>query len=333
MFETVKLWLPDEQKTHSAGKSLVHSLYHLPLTIFLKGDLGAGKTTFLQGFAQELGVVGPLTSPTYALEQHYVTNRGVPLIHIDLYRLKPADAEHILMQTDNHEGIRCVEWADRLEELPAAIPHILVHLGEKDDGRALTVSFNDVPLPTDKQINAWQTDVCLPENVRDHCDTVADVAARLAAHLHSLGTIVRSDALAKAAKTHDLLRFLDFKPGAAPSHVSASKEEEEEKWTELRDRFPGMRHEEAASFFLHEHGFDAVSSIVRTHGLAYAHSPQATIEQLLLYYADKRVVHDAVVSLQERFDDFKKRYGKSPDHWFDVAKKLEKGLFPDGPPF
>jgi len=332
MFETVKLWLPDEQKTRSAGESLVRSLYHFPLTIFLKGDLGAGKTTFLQGFAGELGVVGPLTSPTYALEQHYVTNRGVPLIHIDLYRLKPADAEHILMQTDNHEGIRCVEWADRLEKLPAAIPHILVQLEEKNDGRELTISFNDIPLPSDKQIETWQTDVCLPANVRDHCDTVADVAARLTAHLHSLGTIVRVDALTKAAKAHDLLRFLDFKPDAAPSHTPVSPKEEM-KWAELRERFPGMRHEEAAAFFLHEHGFDAVSSIVRTHGLAHSHSPQATVEQLLLYYADKRVVHDTVVSLRERFDDFKKRYGKSPDHWFDVAQKLEKGLFPDGPPF
>ena len=71
MTETIEMRLPKAKNTISAGASLAASLYTVPLTLFLKGELGAGKTTFLQGFAEGLGIRERLTSPTYALEQRY----------------------------------------------------------------------------------------------------------------------------------------------------------------------------------------------------------------------------------------------------------------------
>jgi tRNA threonylcarbamoyladenosine biosynthesis protein TsaE len=69
--ETTKFWLKDAKMTHNLGASLVRSLHVLPLTILLDGELGSGKTTFLQGFASALGVKEPVSSPTFALEQRY----------------------------------------------------------------------------------------------------------------------------------------------------------------------------------------------------------------------------------------------------------------------
>ncbi len=67
MIETVKIWLSGAENTVSAGRSLARTLYDIPLTIRLFGDIGAGKTTFLQGFADGLGVRGCVHRQTLAL--------------------------------------------------------------------------------------------------------------------------------------------------------------------------------------------------------------------------------------------------------------------------
>lgn len=323
MFETVNIWLPNEQKTHFAGKSLAHTLYHFPLTIFLRGELGAGKTTFLQGFAKELGISAPLTSPTYALEQQYRTKSGLPFVHIDLYRLSPADAAQLLDQTDITEGIRCVEWADRLPEIPASLPHILIDLKEEKDGRNLTVTFNDMPIPSDSQIAEWRRTVALPDNIIAHCEAVKSVSKGLGEHFLSEGSVVRLRSLTSAAALHDLLRFIDFEDGQLAGN---------DTWQSLKREFPGMKHEAAASAFLKQKGFDGIGQIVSTHGLANPTIRDTLIEQKLLFYADKRAAHDMVVTLKERFREFEERYKKPAGQWAEEAHLLEKQLFGENPP-
>ncbi len=105
MIPHLHLRLEDAAKTQLAGKYLAHSLYQYPITILLNGDLGAGKTTFLQGFAEELGIEDPLVSPTYALEQRYQTKTGMPFLHLDLYRLSEKDAMIELAIFDNGHGL------------------------------------------------------------------------------------------------------------------------------------------------------------------------------------------------------------------------------------
>ncbi len=324
MFETVKLWLPNEQITQSAGKSLANTLYAFPITIFLRGELGAGKTTFLQGFAKELGIEGPLTSPTYALEQQYRTKNGLPFIHIDLYRLTPADASQLLDQTDIYEGIRCVEWADRLSEIPAGLPHILIDLKERNEGRSVTVAFNDMPIPTEEEIKTWRNEVETPENVIAHCETVKEVTDRICGHFLEEGTIVRAQAASKAAALHDLLRFIDFE---------RDRLDENATWRTIKDAMPGLRHEGAAALLLRQKGYGGIADIVATHGLANDGIRGTRLEQKVVYYADKRVAHDTVVTLAERFREFEERYGRAPGPWREEACYLEKNLFGDAVPF
>jgi tRNA threonylcarbamoyladenosine biosynthesis protein TsaE len=87
-----------------------------PLVIALYGDLGSGKTVFVQGLADGLEVPAPhyVTSPTYTLINEYVGR--LPLHHVDLYRLENPDdwADIGLPDILGGDGVVAIEWADRL---------------------------------------------------------------------------------------------------------------------------------------------------------------------------------------------------------------------------
>ena len=80
--------------------------------IVLQGSLGAGKTTFAQGFARGLGVEGPVTSPTFTLVRQYPCALG-QLVHVDVYRLdRLAEVADLGLADLVEEGVALVEWGD-----------------------------------------------------------------------------------------------------------------------------------------------------------------------------------------------------------------------------
>jgi len=84
--------------------------------LLLSGDLGAGKTQLTKGLASGLGVVEPVTSPTFNI---LLVHQGrIPLFHFDLYRLSSADQLEDLdyWGTLEADGIAVVEWGDRFAE-------------------------------------------------------------------------------------------------------------------------------------------------------------------------------------------------------------------------
>ena len=106
--------------------------------IALHGDLGAGKTCFIQGLAAALGIDEPITSPTYTLIGEY--EGRLPLHHIDLYRLSgPAEALGLgLEEYFELPGITAIEWAERAEGL---LPPNLLHIRIEADGHGGTRTF------------------------------------------------------------------------------------------------------------------------------------------------------------------------------------------------
>jgi len=81
--------------------------------VLLVGGLGAGKTTFAQGFARGLGVVGPVTSPTFTLVRQY-PGREMQLLHADVYRLDTLAevADLALAEMVEDGAVLLVEWGD-----------------------------------------------------------------------------------------------------------------------------------------------------------------------------------------------------------------------------
>lgn len=80
--------------------------------IVLQGSLGAGKTTFAQGFARGLGVEGPVTSPTFTLVRQYPCALG-QLVHVDVYRLEHlAEVADLGLADLVEDGVALVEWGD-----------------------------------------------------------------------------------------------------------------------------------------------------------------------------------------------------------------------------
>lgn len=81
--------------------------------VWLEGDLGAGKTTFVQSLVRGLGVSAVATSPTYALVHHY-DGRDGPVFHVDCYRLaRPEEARDLDWETLQQGAALLIEWPER----------------------------------------------------------------------------------------------------------------------------------------------------------------------------------------------------------------------------
>lgn len=96
-----------------------------PLILALSGELGSGKTTFIQGLARALGIRDKVQSPTFVLMKWYrlprAASRGFRhLVHVDAYRLETlAEARHLGLRDmfKDRDAIVVVEWADRIRKL------------------------------------------------------------------------------------------------------------------------------------------------------------------------------------------------------------------------
>jgi tRNA threonylcarbamoyladenosine biosynthesis protein TsaE len=118
--------------------------------LLLAGDLGAGKTTFAQGFAAGLGITGAVTSPTFVLVHQYPVEGRPPvrvLLHADVYRLDHLHeiADLGLAELVEDGGVALVEWGDAAEPVlgSGALVVRLAAADDDDQRRAVVVTPTD----------------------------------------------------------------------------------------------------------------------------------------------------------------------------------------------
>ena len=107
--------------------------------VLLEGDLGAGKTAFVQGVAAAMGIEEPVLSPTFVMVREYEAEPV--LVHVDVYRLEtPAQVLDLgLEELLDGQRVVLVEWGDRIRALVPDRLEIVIELGGSPEERRITV--------------------------------------------------------------------------------------------------------------------------------------------------------------------------------------------------
>ena len=135
--ELAALTVATRDDMHALGRRLAALLGPGDLVV-LTGDLGAGKTTFTQGIGDGLRVRGPVTSPTFVIARvHPSLAGGVPLVHVDAYRLGTiAEVDDLDLDASLDESVTVVEWGEGLvDDLASDRLHVAIGRPHGDDDR------------------------------------------------------------------------------------------------------------------------------------------------------------------------------------------------------
>jgi tRNA threonylcarbamoyladenosine biosynthesis protein TsaE len=130
-----------EEETAAAARTLANDLQAGDV-LLLSGTLGAGKTAFVRGLAEGLGI-DPLevSSPTFTLVHEYRGGR-LTLYHVDLYRLERAATDDLgLDELGVRDGVLAIEWPDRLTHALAGARHVRLDIVD-DTTRRISIDSN-----------------------------------------------------------------------------------------------------------------------------------------------------------------------------------------------
>ncbi len=199
--------------------------------------------------------------------------------------------------------------------------------------------MKDCNLPTRKECLAILAEYHIPPHIVSHSRAVAKLAVFLAQRLNEKGAAVDVELLEGACLLHDLLRVLDFKESDYNRFERTLPEEEKAKWRRLRAKYKASSHEDAAYDILREQYPALALTIMRHRYMAMLDEKEKpdTWEEKLLYYADKRVMHETIVPLKERLAEGHKRnvflHGSAAQSKINTAKvdpliyEMEKEIF------
>lgn len=136
---TTRLRIADADAMERLGARLAGLLAAGDLVV-LDGPLGAGKTTLTRGLGAALGARGAVTSPTFVLAREHPTASGVPLVHVDAYRLATA-RELDDLDLDYDGAIVVVEWgAGKLDGVTESWIDVAISRAAADDVRDVTIT-------------------------------------------------------------------------------------------------------------------------------------------------------------------------------------------------
>lgn len=311
------------QQTIELGMQLASRLKQ-GISILLFGDLGSGKTQFTKGIAKGLGITKLIKSPTFAYVNKYILKtrssklETLTFYHYDLYRLEAGqDFESIGLEETMHDdhSINVIEWADRMAgRTPKG--YIRVDFRNLADHHEIAIKFEDSEIVPDELVDKFWKDWVTPLHVRAHSKKVTEISLQIAQALIEKNILINLDLLNTAGLLHDMARVCDFQKLDRTKFHEEVTDEKWAKWVDQQKQFKGMHHADVACGALAEEGYNKTAGLIRLHNsLSILEEPEklAYLEAAILFYADKRVKHDEVVSLAERFRDGRERHGKYDD--------------------
>ena len=164
-------------------------------------------------------------------------------------------------------------------------------------------------LPTRKECLAIIEEHHVPPHIVKHSLAAAKLAVFLAQKLKEKGIAVDVNLVDRACLLHDIVRICDFKESDCNRFEQPVTAEDKAKWRQLRAKYKETPHEYAAYDILKDK-FPVLALTIKKHryiAVLDGEEKPNTWEEKLVYYADKRVMHDEIVSLKERLTEAHKR--------------------------
>ena len=189
-------------------------------------------------------------------------------------------------------------------------------------------------LPNRDECLALIAECHVPAHIVRHSEATARLGVFLAERLNENGATVDVALVERACLLHDLFRVCDFPLEDFSWFEQPVSEEDKEKWRRLKARHGGNQHEDAAAIFLDDR-YPVLAETIRKHrytALLNERDRPWTWEEKLLYYADKRVMHDTIVTLRERLEEAHKRSAfllarAGQRHDVDTEQKVDAQIF------
>jgi len=162
----------------------------------------------------------------------------------------------------------------------------------------LLLEKEKMKIPTEEECLKILKDNKTPSNVIEHSKVVCRLAVEIADKLEKKGMKINRELIIAASLLHDIQRVED-------DHI-----------------VEGVN-------LLNRLGFPKIAEIIKKHGLTHLHKEEhkpVTIEEKIVFYADKRIKGSEIVSLKERFEYIEKKYNKEVENEFEFTKKIEEEL-------
>ena len=169
--------------------------------------------------------------------------------------------------------------------------------------------MRDYALPSRDECYELIRQCHVPAHILKHSKTAARLGVFLARKLVAGGLEVDVDLVERACLLHDIFRVCELPLEDFRRFEQPVTEEDKAKWRRLKGQHGGVRHEDAACAFLRD-AYPVLAQTIRKHrytAILDNEDKPETWEEKLVYYADKRVMHDAIVSLQERLEEAHRR--------------------------
>jgi len=186
---------------------------------------------------------------------------------------------------------------------PSSAPCLISEKGPRNQ------FMRDYALPTHDECRAMIRQCHVPAHIVRHNETVARLGVFLARRLADRGLDVDVDLVERACLLHDLFRVCDFPLEDFSWFEQPVTNKDKAKWRRLKAEHGRRRHEDAADAFLRDQ-YPVLAETIRKHRYTAViddNDPLESWEEKLVYYADKRAMHDTIVPLKERLDEAHER--------------------------